>query len=349
MKIIFRLDGGSTDERDPGKKRGFGHISRGLVLADKIIKKGNNEIIFIMRDYSIGIKKVTASGYRVEKIPVKMTLAEDAILTSNIIKKTGASVIVIDMLNTENEYMEELKKTGIFFVNIDDQGSGRFLSDLLVYMIVKKIDCGKINCYSGPSYTVIDGQYSVFHDKNKIINKKVKNILVSMGGTDPGKLTLKVLGVIEKIKNSFTTTVVIGPAFIHADKIKEIISNSKRKYILKESIEYMGDLMYTTDVAIISGGISVYEIATVGTPAIIICQNEHENTNAFGDYSFVIKLGLDNQTEEDILKNIKELINNHELRERMSKEGKETVDGKGAERIGEILLNQVNEWLSGHL
>ena len=102
---------------------------------------------------------------------------------------------------------------------------------------------------------------------------------------------------------------------------------------------------YNSDIAIISGGVSVYEVAAVGTPAIVICQNKHEDTNAFEDYGFVIKLGLENQTEQIIKEKIEELIDEYELRKQLSKRSKELVDGNGAERVANLILNS---WLGDY-
>lgn len=339
--VVFRVDGGSKLPRDEDRKRGMGHVIRCLALA-KELKKSGAEITFIMKNHLAGVKEVINAGYTVKRLPVHSNQETDLKLIYDALRRIKPQVVINDILNTGKKYMLKIRETGAFLINEDDLGPGRELADVLVYSLARPPVSSKPKMYAGPAYMTLKDEFKKTHEKKKKIKKKINSVLVSMGASDPQSLTVKVLDALEKVGQDFTTIVIIGPAFIHHNELKNVLDKAQREYIIKSSVNNMADFMYNADIAIISGGVSVYELAAVGTPSIVLCQNEHENTNIFGDYGFAIKLGLGRLvSEEQITETIEELAKNILLRQRMSDLGKKLVDGRGAERVSRIILDNI--------
>lgn len=340
--VAFRVDGGSKLPHDEDRKRGMGHVVRCLALAKELEKNSDVEITFVIKNHLAGVKKVTDAGYAVKRLSVNSDKETDTKRIYDTLNKTKPQVVINDILNTEKNFMLKLGETGAFLINVDDLGPGRELADALVYSLVRPPAHSKSKMYAGPSYMTLKDEFKKMHEKKKKIKKKVNNILVSMGASDPQSLTVKVLNALEKVKQDFTTTVVIGPAFTHQNELENVLGKTRKKYVVKSNVENMANLLHNADIAVISGGVSVYEAAAVGTPTIVLCQNEHENTNVFGDYGFAIKLGLGKfVSEKQIIETIEELAENKLLRQRMSDLGKKLVDGRGAERVSKIILNNI--------
>lgn len=336
--VVFRVDGGSKLSHSEDRERGMGHVVRCLSLA-KELEKSRVETIFLMKNHPAGVKKVVDSGYTVKRLPVNSDKKTYIELIYNTLKKIKPRAVINDILNTEKEYMSKIRETAPLLVNVDDLGPGRELADVLIYSLVRPPPRSKPKIYAGPSYMTLKDEFKKMHQKKKKIKKKINCILVSMGASDPQSLTVKVLDALEKVSQSFTTTVVIGPAFTHHGKLKSALGSMRKKYIVKTNVDGMANLMYNADIALISGGVSVYELAAVGTPGIVLCQNEHENTNVFEDYNFVIKLGLGRFVrEKQIIEAVEKLAKNSLLRQKMSDIGKRLVDGRGAERVAKIVL-----------
>ena len=100
--------------------------------------------------------------------------------------------------------------------------------------------------------------------------------------------------------------------------------------------ESLRSIMCEADIAFSSGGISMFELASVGTPNIVICQTQDEVRNAgtFVESGVVESLGLAaNVTEDMIVERFRALGESRSKRESMSELGRELVDGKGLERI----------------
>jgi len=337
-KVVFRVDGGSRLPHAEDREKGMGHVVRCLALA-KELEKYDVEITFLMKNHLTGVKKVIDAGHIVKKLPVSSDKETDIRRIPGMLNRIKPQIVLNDILNTEEKYMLKTRETGAFLINVDDLGPGRQLADVLVYSLVRPPVYSKPKIYAGPAYMTLKDKFRKMHKKRKKIREKIGKILVSMGASDPQSLTVKVLKALEKVDRNFTTTVVIGSAFTHHNELKNVLDKARKKYIVKSNVSNMAELMHDADIAIISGGISVYELAAVGTPGIVLCQNKHENTNVFEDYGFVTKLGLGKFVgEKQIIGAVKKLARDKFLRKKMSDQGKKLVDGCGAERVAKIIL-----------
>ena len=102
----------------------------------------------------------------------------------------------------------------------------------------------------------------------------------------------------------------------------------------------MWQLMWEADVAFSSGGISMFELASVGTPGIVLCQAGHEadNAEAFVKRGIVESLGVGEYLSADeIVRCFSEVAGDVARRREMSAAGKAFIDGRGLERITRIL------------
>ena len=98
----------------------------------------------------------------------------------------------------------------------------------------------------------------------------------------------------------------------------------------------MAKNLFESDIAITSGGRTVFETAACGTPCVVICQNERELRHRhIGERDGVISLGLfeEKKTMSELISEIEKLMNNHESRVQMSERSSQIVDGLGIFRI----------------
>ena len=98
--------------------------------------------------------------------------------------------------------------------------------------------------------------------------------------------------------------------------------------------------MLSNDIGLVSGGNTIYELAATGTPGIALSQNdmEKERTKLFSDYGII----LDGDENGGLIYSIKKLMNDYGLRKKMSRKGQELVDGKGIDRVVEIIFDKLN-------
>ncbi len=89
---------------------------------------------------------------------------------------------------------------------------------------------------------------------------------------------------------------------------------------IAKNINNISDYFYNADIIFTSAGRTVYEIACIGTPTIVIPQNKREMTHLFeNEETGFVKLGLGNNIDNDILlSTLKFLIGNENIRQEMN-------------------------------
>ena len=98
--------------------------------------------------------------------------------------------------------------------------------------------------------------------------------------------------------------------------------------------------MLTSDLSVAAGGITLYELASVGVPtiAVITNSNQVDDTIGFSRQKIIINSGHWNSRmfQKKLLKSL-ENIQSYEIRKQMSRKGQKTIDGLGAIRIAKFI------------
>jgi UDP-2,4-diacetamido-2,4,6-trideoxy-beta-L-altropyranose hydrolase len=336
--IGFRCDGGT--------KIGMGHIFRCASLAKELEKQGAN-VFFITRGTK-GATKLKEWGFSVEEISVDGGKEPDIVI--NILKKNKAEAVVTDSYDIDQEYLERLKAEGFFVVTIDDLNRFPFSSDIVINqnLFGKEMNyrtTKNTKFLIGPKYAMLREQFSKQTEKE--INKKVKNVLVSTGGTDNFNITPTILKALSEIKE-IEITVVIGPAFKNEYEITETAKKFGNRCKILKNVDNLYDSLLKADIAITGGGTMLYELAATGTPGLTIIQAENQIANAktMEKYGTIKIIGKVNEISEEKIRSVfKELAADFKKRKKMSEKGRELIDGKGSSRVASIIIKSLEERL----
>lgn len=327
-KAIFRVDG--------GHKIGFGHIIRSLTLAEKLGKK--DEILFLMREDSIGIEKIKEEGYEVCFLQDKYEVKNELL----------CKIFISDIRNTSIKYMEKARSISECLVTFDDLGEGRYLADILIdaninekLSIAKDEQRGNLPiCLFGVPYILLRKEFG--NCKKKKINKRVKYLLITMGGSDSKGTTLKIIEAIKEMKLEIEVIIIIGRGFTLKSDLVKITKESCEKYTVLYDEKDIFKYMLRADLAIASAGITMFELACCGVPTMVISYDEDQekNTYQFLERNLIISLGIsDYMAKEKITEELNDIIHNYEARKRMSRESQKFVDGQGLSRIIKVIKN----------
>ena len=239
-------------------------------------------------------------------------------------KSAGNKIIVIDSKYSESIVKKEKKLA----INL-----------LIIPYLEKKIkNNSKIKCFHGPKFATLAQVYSKI--KKRKIRDKVKNILISFGGSDPKLFSLKTLKAIHKLNDQYKVRLIIGP-FFKKNLIKSIYNFA---YLKKMQIEFLENQKHLkshflwSDLAIISSGLTKYEMLATGTPGISISLNNSDyiSNKPFTNIGSLQNIKY-NTNIMSLCKKIKKLVNNSEIRVRMSKQGQSLVDGRGLLRVANAI------------
>ena len=175
-----------------------------------------------------------------------------------------------------------------------------------------------------------------------MIRERGDRVLVTFGGSDPQGLTLKAVTALESLPNEVSVTLVLGPAFAYKERLTKLLADARRPFTLLERVEAMAQLIVEADLVLCSGGMTVYELAALGTPGIVLAQNLREATRmqAFARHGTVMYLGLGGEVSPaDLGEAVSALLADPDRRREMNRRGKTLVDGYGADRVADVIVN----------
>lgn len=338
IKIAIRADGGPNI--------GLGHIQRCLALSSQLQKSGLG-ILFIIKRNEVVKEKIEQEGFEVIELKDNLNLEEDLGHTIEVIRNNKVDILITDSYGFDEKYLIETKKSVGLLVSIDDLAVIAFPSDIVIN---QNIYANELNYHSsidktkfllGPKYALLREEFANLGKRK--ISPKIKNVLVTLGGSDRFNLTPKILNVLDTIEEDFNITAVIGHFFNNVPEIQNTVKKMSKKAELIYNSSQMTDLMLSSDLAITGGGTTLYELAATGTPAFAFClaDNQVKNVKGMAKTGTVIDMGWGNEWKaENLYKEINELINDYIPRKKMSKLGQKLVDGKGNQRVSDIILKE---------
>jgi len=326
-RILFRCDGGLIPEL------GTGHIVRCLILAKELVKKPHVEVAFLMSDYEEGMQIVEKQGHQVFRIRED---EDEDFRTIKTIQEFKPDIYVRDNLSSKAELMSLIKSTGVILVSIDDTGEGAEFADITINPILHD---GKA-LYEGYDYLVLP--YAEVQTKTtqlKVPDSRNKIVFASFGGYDHQNITQKFVESIGYSDGNVKFHIVVGNLYDRIDALQNIAQDNPDIRIYKSPENY-NELLQSADIAIISGGLTLFQAVAYGIPSLVISQYEHQKVNAdrLEKFGVIRNLGLANQFDFSTLKsNIYKLMSDEEELISMSNTARRLIDGLGTKEVSSII------------
>lgn len=316
-KIVFRCNANVA--------LGWGHVMRCLTLAQWL--QGKHKIYFVINQNSIVCEYIKSRGFAVFEISEKGEPDKVQERVLNTIFGFEPHLVINDIQDTTQEYMQSIKAQNIKMINFDDTTNNVKMAACLIDANRKEKE-GK--CF-GPKYIVLPSIYAKQAKKTRRIKKKVRSIGIAMGGSDPNNLTEKTLRSLnEKVPDSIELIAVIGPGFENKEALLEWENKGNISFL--EGIYDLSEFFLTVDIAIVNGGITMYESLCLGTPTLVLAQNKPQAKNArrMEKHSAVFYLGEGAKiSDKKVIRKTNALIESLQAREKLSNKAKSVIDGKG--------------------
>ena len=200
----------------------------------------------------------------------------------------------------------------------------------------------------GPRYFILDESYNRISPRG--VTGPVRNILSTMGGSDPAGLTLRTAKFFAGSGLEYDLTIVLGPGFEGKDAVATSLQAYKGRHHLIETPPTLAELVAEADLVIAAAGRTAYEAAFMGVPGILIPSIEHEVlvAEAFSREGAFLALPISwrmPQEEFDarLGQALARLSGDTSLREGMSRRGRELVEGQGRDRVVRAILGALLE------
>ena len=145
------------------------------------------------------------------------------------------------------------------------------------------------------------------------------------------------------LKTNITVDFVISGTIDSKEKIQDVllIFNKIQFNLIENQID-LSNWMATADFAVTAAGSTVYELACLGVPQIvlIIDKNQEITGRNINDIGLGICLGDILKLEPHVfLKTFITFLNDETMKINMSSQAQTLIDGKGAERVADGILN----------
>ena len=147
---------------------------------------------------------------------------------------------------------------------------------------------------------------------------RVKAILLTFGGTDQHNLSSIIYHAIRDIckQSNIIINIVTGYGYEGYEKLNKEVKNES--YVtLTKSTGVISSIMERSQIAITSNGRTVYELAHMNIPAIVISQHEREETHEFArsEYGFIpINTFKQGKSEVGIVNELSKLLDDEAYR-----------------------------------
>lgn len=298
-KIIFRADGHRT--------LGLGHIYNCITLAYSMI---GHEVLILTRDDALeGIKKLKETN-----LPYRLFHYNEEI--SEIIQEEKPDIWVNDCLDTTEQEILALKEKIPRVVTIEDLGTGIRAADAVINALYDPIEGS--NVYSGYRYVCLRDEFQI--EQPRVFSKKVSCILIMFGGTDPSNLNQRVYQSVRKMSKRYPRIKFVFLPGIGYDCEKNgLVTREDENIYVHKNVPRVTQYMREADLAITSQGRTIFEMAAMGIPAVVVSQNTREMTHSFAsmEHGF-LNLGLGSSTEPGMIENtLRWLINTPAVRKNM--------------------------------
>jgi len=259
--------------------------------------------------------------------------------------------VALDGYHFDSGYQARVRQTGHRLLVIDDIAHlERYTADVILN---QNILAEQLVYYCNPDASLLLGtRYALLRPEfllrcswQRDTRLAARHILVTLGGSDPDNVTLKVLRALRQLDRfPVETRIVVGPASEHLEELEAAVRILPGETRILVDVNDMPDLMAWADLAVSAGGSTCWELAFMGLPNVVVVLSDDQRGIGDGLAAEGIALNLgwhEKVTEDQIAEALGGLVEDRPRREAMSARGRQLVDGRGAERVVAALLGKV--------
>lgn len=259
--------------------------------------------------------------------------------------------IVIDHYDADASHEKTLASSGAKIVVIDDLANRPHAADLLVdpgygrrvadYAGLVPEHCLRL---AGPQYALLRPEFPAARPRalsRRAKSGPVTRAMVSLGLTDVGGITARVVEVIAPLMGEARLDVVLGAGATSLDSLTTLARQDRRIRLHIETVE-MFALAADADLAVGGGGSSTWERACVGLPtiSIVLAENQADMAAKMADAGLILTLDARAAGFEAALAQAwRSLIDAPQARAALSERSAAFCDGRGASRVADAILS----------
>ena len=349
MRVAFRVDA--------SQEIGTGHFMRCLCLADGLHQRGA-AIRFVSRLLPAHLcDMLTERGYELISLDLGRAGGGGVGRVSGVDADAQESALalapgpwdwlVVDHYGLDARWEASLRDVAVRLLVIDDLANRPHDCDVLVdqnlYADTDRRYAGRVpeHCEMllGPSYALLRDEFRRARAEASPRAGHVTRVFVSFGGADSGNRTALAVEVLAACGLAFASVdVVIGAGHTHRGDIETACRRHGFHCHVQSS--RLAELMAAADLAVGAGGTTVWERCCMGLPAIVLPSTANQDAMVAEAARRGLLYDPDGgapATAAALAVHIRALADNVRLREMLSHNGLQAVDGRGVERVMRVL------------
>lgn len=353
MSYYFRVDANDNI--------GIGHMMRCLSIAKAMRRLGQEATFFVADRNSAAIAAQNGFGYYCLNTDYDH-LDVEADRFIQIIRDRDAANLLVDSYYVTENYLNKIREvTNLTY--IDDINRFIYPCSLLInYNIyAESLDYERRYRAAGLDTEFALGlSYMPLRDEYRNLQQKPHEgirILITTGATDKFNVLGHILdrligtGIIPEESSpenrpAVTVTAIVGQYNHHREKLFEKFGSNPHIHLLDPQ-PTLADLIAESDIAVTAGGTTVYELCAGGLASVMltIADNQMRAAKEFSareiiPYAGDVRYDIDGVTERAV-EQIRQYMDQPELRSAVGQKMRTVVDGRGADRLAELLVTRM--------
>jgi len=329
--ILIRCDG--------GHRIGLGHVVRCLAIAGALRDRGSAAVSFALGGDEAAFDLVNEQAFPIHAI----RNIESELELLKALAAASPDAVLMDVRTPFNAAeIAAIRRVARGLAVLDDPGPRRLRADLV---------------FCPPSGATLDWSSAVgercigfdwiplraqFSPPPARCLSRPPHALILGGGGDPAGIGRRLLArAMHALPADWRIEMAIGSAAAPDPGLEALARALGPRLTLHRQVTDMAGLMAEADLALAAFGMTAYELAAVGVPALLLCLTEDHRRSALalGDAGAAGILGVVEETSDQTIdREIAILCADAGRRGEMSENARRLIDGLGAARIANRII-----------
>jgi UDP-2,4-diacetamido-2,4,6-trideoxy-beta-L-altropyranose hydrolase len=319
LRVLFRAPAGA--------RRGFGHLLRCRSLAR-----------------ALGVRPLVSIRGPEHSVHVALALGCDVVKgpAHRLIARLAPDILIVDDPSARDaaEWIAAARQAGVAVASIHDLGIGCLDADLLIDgSLTPGRTRRRRGAATGPAYAILDPNLP----RPRAVSARPRRVVVSLGGGPRAEVACAIAGEIGCRAPDVEVRVVGG--FVSGAPPRQAWRRCPPNVVWKGPSMHLPAELANADVAVVGGGMSLYEACALGAAAVGVPVVATQRPTVAGFVRRGAALGRTRTTVSPsaVADDVLLLLRRLGVRRRVTRSGRRLVDGQGARRaaraIGRLFEN----------
>lgn len=347
---------------DANEQIATGHLMRCTAIAMECRRRGQ-QCLFLMAERK-ETQRLEQRQFSYQILNTRWDALEGEVeQVKEIVRQEKMDWLVVDSYQATTEYLSRLEEA-VPVMYIDDMALEKYpVSALLHYGLYPDLE-KYLETYRDTDSLVLAGMDYIplreeFRPSEKCSEKeqtfqkeelgslpeREKSILITTGGTDPHNVTGKLLKLClpHPAFADYNYHVIVGTMNEHEEELQKLAGQYPQVFLHK-NVTNMAYYMKRCQMAVSAGGTTLHELCACGTPTVCFsfADNQKSGTQEMDRRGLMMCAGdaREGEIAPLILERLLELIQHPNVRRDYAEKIQQAVDGRGVQRIAEILCSK---------